>query len=61
MIELSLTDILFIAWGGIASALACHFYAKERAHNIFVQALIENQTLRGEFFHRVDSMKEKEA
>jgi hypothetical protein len=61
MIELTLTDVLFICWGGISSALACHFYAKERAHNIFVQALIENQTLRGEFFHKIDSLKENEA
>ena len=54
MIELSFTDILFIAWGGIATGLACHFYAKERAHHSFVNALIHKKELRDDFFEKMD-------
>jgi len=54
MIELSFTDVLFIAWGGIATGLACHFYAKERGHNMFVQALIHKKELREDFFAKMD-------
>lgn len=64
MIELSLTDVFFICWGGIATSLACHFYAKERAHGMFVHALIHSKKLRNEFFDKMDSFgeeREKEA
>jgi len=54
MIELSFTDVLFIVWGGIATGLACHFYAKERGHNMFVRSLIHNKELRDDFFVKMD-------
>jgi hypothetical protein len=61
MIEISLIDALFICWSGIASALACHFYAKERFHNKFVCILIEDKELRAEFFTNMDiHRKEKQ-
>lgn len=61
MIELSITDVMFICWGGIATGLAGHFYSKEKAHGVFVHALIKNPDLRKEFFDKMDSMREKEA
>ena len=62
MIELSITDVFFIAWGGIATGLACHYYAKERGHNMFVQTLIHRKELRDEFFAKIDEhIEEKEA
>ena len=59
MIELSITDVLFICWGGIATAIAGHFYTKERTHHMFVTTLINNPDMRKKFFDDMDEYKEE--
>lgn len=54
MIELSFAELMLVCWSGISTAMACHFYAKERSHNKFVCILIEDEELRAEFFSNMD-------
>lgn len=61
MIELSFTEIILLAWAGLATGMALHYREEDRNHKGFVDALIENKGLRDEFFVKVDSHKEEHA
>jgi len=61
MIELSFTEIILLAWAGIATGMALHYRQEDRNHRGFVTTLIENKGLRDEFFVKVDANKEEHA
>ena len=61
MIELSFTEIILLAWAGIATGMALHYREEDRNHRGFVTTLIENKNLRDEFFVKVDANKEEHA
>ena len=54
MIEFTLTEIVLLAWAGIATGLALHFYEQNRDTRRFVTTLIENKGLRNEFYDKID-------
>jgi len=55
MIEITFTEILLLAWAGIATGMALHYRDQERNHRGLVSTLIENKDLRAEFFNKVDT------
>jgi hypothetical protein len=55
MIEFTLTEIVLLAWAGIATGVAMHYREQERNHKRFVCTLIENKDLREEFYSTVDN------
>lgn len=61
MIELSFTEVILLAWAGIATGMALHYREEDRNHKGFVFALIENKGLREEFFVKVDADNEEHA
>jgi hypothetical protein len=61
MIELSFTEVILLAWAGIATGMALHYREEDRNHKGFVSALIENKGLREEFFVKVDANNEEHA
>jgi len=61
MIELSFTEVILLAWAGIATGMALHYREEHRNHKGFVSALIENKGLREEFFVKVDADNEEHA
>ena len=42
MIEFTLTEIILLAWAGIATGLALHYREEDRNHRRFVTTLIED-------------------
>jgi hypothetical protein len=61
MIEISLIEILLLAWAGIATGMALHYREEDKNHRGFVATLIENKDLRAEFFNKVDTHIEEHA
>jgi hypothetical protein len=61
MIEISLIEILLLAWAGIATGMALHYREQDKHHRGFVATLIENKGLRTEFFDKVDTHIEENA
>ena len=61
MIELSFTEVILLAWAGIATGIALHYREEDKNHKGFVSALIENKGLREEFFVKVDANNEEHA
>ena len=61
MIELSFTEVILLAWAGIATGMALHYREEDRNHKGFVSALIENKGLREEVFVKVDADNEEHA
>ena len=54
MIEFTLTEIVLLAWAGIATGMALHYWEEDRNHRRFVTTLIENKGLREEFYSKID-------
>jgi hypothetical protein len=59
MIEFTVLDLVLLVWAGLATSLALHFFDKERSHKTFVTVLIENKSLREEFFNKIDEHNEE--
>ena len=59
MIEFTLTEIVLLAWAGLATGMALHYRQEDRNHRGFVITLIEHKGLRDEFFDKIDSKKEE--
>jgi len=61
MIEFTLTEIILLAWAGIATGLALHYREEDKNHRRFVTTLIEDKNLRREFYDKVDRHIEERA
>jgi len=60
MIEFTVTEIILLAWAGIATAAALHYREEDRNHKRFVCTLIDDKNLRKEFYAKVDKYTEEQ-
>jgi len=59
MIEFSFTEMFLLCWAIFATGCAFYFYEREKGHNWFIKALIDNKEMRSDFFNKMDSHEEK--
>jgi len=61
MIEFTFTEIILLAWAGIATAMALHYREEDKNHRRFVCTLIDDKNLRREFYDKVDKHIEEKS